>query len=53
VGGSRDDWWPGASPYEERLKDLQLPSLEERRLRGDLVNVYLQGECKKDEARLF
>lgn len=40
---------------EERLSELRLFSLENKRLQGDLTEVlkYIKGSCKNDGAKLF
>ena len=41
--------------YKDRLRELGLFSLEQRRFWGDLIiaSQYLKGDCKKEGDRLF
>ena len=45
----------GEDMSEDRLRELQLFSMDKRRLQGDLIMAfqYLEGACKKDGDNLF
>ena len=42
-------------PYKDRLRELDVFSLEKRRLQGDLIASfqYLNGVCKQEGSQLF
>ena len=42
-------------PYKERLKRLKLTTLEDRRIRGDMIQTYeiLTGKEKIDQNKFF
>lgn len=40
-------------PYEDRLRERGLSSLEKRRLRGELIAAFLKGAYKQEGSQLF